>query len=99
MRILALILPLVALPALADDLVARNGKNYLRLQDLPCPARMAPLIPPEVLEMFRAAVAQLEGRQYPGCWAMRPDGTIFVRYEDGDAGLIPMSQFQAEPGI
>lgn len=96
--VLALVLALIWLPAMAD-LVASKGSDAVRLTDVACPPTMAVHLPPEIFDRFRAAVAIVDGKTYLGCWALRGDGRVFLRYEDGDAGVIPLRDFKNEPGI
>jgi hypothetical protein len=87
-----------ASPAFAD-FVARDGKDSLRLTNVPCPETMAKHIPADLMERFRAAVAIVDGQTHLGCWTLRADGAVFLRYEDGDAGAVPQSLFRNEPGV
>lgn len=86
-------------PAIAADMVARKGKDSVRLTDAPCPAAIGQLLPPPIRELFRAASASVDGKTYAACFAMRPDGYVVLQYEDGDAGLVPMHEFKREPGV
>lgn len=99
-RYLAFLFALLALPALADDLVATNGRDSVRLTQGACHAEVLPLLAiafPQVADRFRAATAQVEGSGYTACWLMRPDGKVLLIYPDGDTGLIPWSDFKRAP--
>lgn len=85
--------------ASADELVARNGKDSVRITEQPCAEPVLGLIPPNVREHFRAAFASIEGKQYAACWALRPDGMVHLVYSDSDQGLVPASQFRPAPGV
>ena len=45
------------------------------------------------------AYATVDGKSYRGCWTLLPDGRVLVRYDDGDSGLVMISEFKPEPGI
>jgi hypothetical protein len=96
MRSLAMAAALLAAPAFADDFVARSGKDVLRLTQQPCHEKVVQLIEqrPDL-----AAFATIDGKTYLGCWALRADGRVLIRYEDGDAGLIPLTDFEPEKGV
>lgn len=91
------ILALATVPAVAD-LVARHGNDTLRLMETSCPVTMAKYLPAEIIGRFLAAVAIVDGKTYMGCWTLRGDGQVFLRYEDGDSGLMPLASFKDEPG-
>jgi hypothetical protein len=88
--------------ALADDLVARNGNDTVRLTQQACHTEVLPLLAmvyPAAAERFRAAYAQVDGADYRACWILRPDGKVLLQYEDTDAGLIPWADFKRAPSI
>ena len=95
-RCIATLLTLLALSAQADY-IASNGADSVRIQDAPCAESILALIPPDAREQFRSAVANVGGKEYAACWAMLPDGTVFLQYADGDAGMIPVSAFRPAP--
>lgn len=92
----ALVLALAAPPA-AADLVTRMGADTLRLTEKPCPVTMSKYLPAEIIGRFLEAVAIMDGKTYMGCWTIRGDGQVFLRYEDGDGGLVPLTSFKDEP--
>lgn len=94
---LFLFVALAATPA-AADLVTRHGADTLRLTEEPCPVTMSKYVPAEIIGRFLAAVAIMDGKTYMGCWTIRGDGQVFLRYEDGDSGLVPLTSFKDEPG-
>jgi hypothetical protein len=89
---------LAAGTAMAQDLVARNGSDYVRLSSKPCstPAVLA-LLPAELHDQFQEAVSQVEGKTFRGCWMMLPDGRVFLKYEDNDIGVLRYGLFK--PGV
>lgn len=100
--LLAAIAVCVALPVKADS-IARNGSDWVRLTAKPCASA-------EVLEHmkkagenpldFRAGLARISGAEYEVCW--RPvyeHEVVFLRYADGDAGLVPFGDLKPVQGI
>jgi hypothetical protein len=88
-------------PAMADDLVATNGRDSVRLTQATCHAEVLPLVVvafPQVADRFRAARSRVAGTDYAACWILRPDGKVLLMYSDGDAGLVPAEDFKRVPG-
>ena len=86
---------LLAAPAMADDLVARNGSDQIRLSDSPCKnEQVLALIKPAWRAELRDASAVVEGQSFKACWIANGDAA-HVLYEDGDQGVIPLSDFKA----
>jgi hypothetical protein len=86
---------LLAAPALAEEVVASNGSDLVRLSDRPCTSeqvlqRLAPALGPTL----RAATAVVQGQSFNACWIIHGDAAHLL-YEDGDQGLIPLSDFKA----
>jgi hypothetical protein len=98
MKTLALLLAILCTPALAHS-VARSGKDTVRITDAPCPQQVLKQLPEGTRGYFRAAFAVVEGKSYAACWAPRNDGTVVLIYPDGDMGLIPLADFNTDPGI
>jgi len=87
---------LVAAPAFADDLVASNGKDSVRLSDGPCKIeQVLNQLEPKYHREFKAASAQLKGQTYQACWHVLGASALLL-YEDGDQGLIPLSDLKHE---
>jgi hypothetical protein len=86
-----------AAPALAADiLVARNGQDTVRLVDAPCASEaVLSRLPPQQHANFKAATATVDGKSYSACWRTL-GGRAHLFYEDGDMGVIPMSDLRAE---
>lgn len=99
MRTLILALAIVAVPAQAAELVARQGADEARIFDAPCPhtAALAHL-PEQDRSSYRQAIARFQGAVYPACWRRR-GGLVHMVYEDGDQGLIPVDQFTEQLGV
>jgi hypothetical protein len=90
----------VASPAGADA-IARQGADWVRMTALPCKQEsvIAQIeLQGEDPKDFRAASAELNGHLFSAC--ARPlweRGVILIRYEDGDAGLVPFGEFKPVP--
>ena len=52
--------------ALADR-VAKNGSDYIRIQEQPCPAEVAKFIPPQFVQHFKGGEANIKGTNYQVC--------------------------------
>lgn len=91
---LALFLALLADAADAQDLIARNGKDWVRINDKACEnKKVLQHVPPQMHEQFRSATVQFEGQLYLACWIGTAQGVVIV-YEDSDRGGIPYSAFE-----
>lgn len=85
-----------AAPALADVLVARNGEDTVRLADAPCASEpVLSRLPPQQHVQFKAATAVVDGQTFTGCWRA-VGGRAHLFYEDGDMGVIPLSDLRTE---
>ena len=85
---------LAAAPAFADELVASNGQDSVRLSDKPCSAeQVLQRLSPKVREMMRDANAVVSGQPFRACWVVNGDSAHLL-YEDGDQGLIPLTDFK-----
>ena len=85
---------LVAAPALADELVASNGQDSVRLSDKPCSSdQVLKRLTPKFRELMRDANAVVNGQPFRACWIVDGDSAHLL-YEDGDQGLIPLTDFK-----
>ena len=86
---------LLAAPAMADELVANNGADSIRLKDTPCSSpEVLKNLEPRFHKILRDASADLQGKRFEACWI--PDGdAAHLLYEDGDQGLVPLADFKA----
>lgn len=98
MKALALAAALLALPAAAVDREMRDGADVVRLTQDDCiPEILAALpadTPPRMRLSFRRAHVDFRGETFRACWVLLPNGDVFLRYEDGDAGLLPWQAFR-----
>jgi hypothetical protein len=85
---------LMAAPALAEEVVASNGKDSVRLSSGPCTSQQVlGLLKPGFRSMLKDATAVVQGQTYRACWIVDGDSAHLL-YEDGDQGLIPLSEFK-----
>ena len=92
--IVVLCAALAATPAMAQDLVAYEGEDMIRFTSQACSnASVLGRIEPQIRPLFWTASATLQGQRYTACWSMTPHGAYLVS-EDGDQGLVPLTQLQ-----
>lgn len=85
---------LLAAPAMADELVASNGQDSVRLTDKPCSSEtVLQRLTPKFRELMRDANAVVNGQPFRACWIVHGDSAHLL-YEDGDQGLIPLTDFR-----
>ena len=89
----------LATSAFADELSATDGRDSVRLTQSACAPAVLEKIAPNLRPHFLGAVAMVDGVQFSPCWALRPDGRVELRYEDGDRGLVPLQDFKRVPSI
>lgn len=99
MRPLILSIALLAGPALAGDMVARQDGDTVRLTEAPCPDEVLQYVAEGSRGYFRKALAIIDGRNFVACHYLRPDDRVLVVYEDGDQRLIPLAHFKPDPGV
>lgn len=99
MRRLILAALLAASPAFAGDRVAKVGDDRIVLMDKPCPyASVLRHIKEEYRARFKKADTRIGGKRYFACYVVVDDLVMMV-YEDGDQGIVPMSEFKDDPGV
>lgn len=85
---------LLAAPVLADELVAKNGNDSVRLSDTPCSSELVlNRLKPQYRSELRNATAVVQGQTYKACWVVEGRAAHLL-YEDGDQGLIPLADFK-----
>jgi hypothetical protein len=96
MRLFLLCAALAAAPAMAGDLVARQGGDSVRLVDEPCKSELVlALLEPRIQPEYKAASAVVQGRTFAGCWRKTGD-VVRLLYEDGDEGIVPVTDLKPE---
>lgn len=100
MRRAILCLALLAIPAMADDMVMRGLRGaYVRLMDAPCAdPNILAHIRPEHRAIFRQAIVAVSGETIPGCWAAH-SGAVLVTFTDGSDIMLEQEKFKRESGI
>ncbi|HEY0822721.1 MAG TPA: hypothetical protein VGD76_02960 [Ramlibacter sp.] len=85
-----------AAPAFAQDLIARQGDDSVRLSEDNCKSELVlSRLEPDVAKEFRAASAVFQGQRFQACWRMMGNAAYLV-YEDGDQGIIPAAELKPE---
>ena len=85
-----------AAPAFAEELVARQGDDSVRLSEAACSSELVlGRIEPGTAGEYRAASAVCQGQRFQACWRM-VGGAAHLVYEDGDQGLIPATELKPE---
>jgi len=85
-----------ATPVFAEELVARQGDDSVRLSDAACRSdQVLARIERNSAEQYRAASAVFQGQRFQACWRMVGNAAHLV-YEDGDQGIIPASELKPE---
>ena len=97
MRLLLCAALLAAGSAHADSEV-RNGADFIRLTAKPCAdATVSALVTAqgEDPKDYRQAIAEIGGMSFSACWRpMFEREQVFIRYSDGDMGMVPFQMFQ-----
>lgn len=88
------LLAVILTPAWSAEKVAHNGRDEVRVTDAPCVnAGILSMIPKPEQEFFHAGSATLGGKRFEACWAPI-EGAVYLRYEDGDEGIVGAEQFK-----
>jgi hypothetical protein len=83
-------------PAFAQELVARQGDDSVRLSDGACKSELVlGRIDPGSAGQYRAASAVFQGQRFTACWRMVGNAAHLV-YEDGDQGIIPITELKPD---
>lgn len=94
--ICAALATLAAAPAFAQDLIARQGNDSVRLSEASCQSELVlSRLEPAVAGEFRSASAVFQGQRFQACWRMMGNAAYLV-YEDGDQGVIPVHELKPE---
>ncbi|MBC7604022.1 MAG: hypothetical protein H7255_15355 [Ramlibacter sp.] len=85
-----------AAPALAQDFVARQGEDTIRLADAPCENEgVLGKVPEQFQSQYLKATAVVQGQSFSACWRKAGE-VVHLIYEDGDQGLLPLTDLKAE---
>lgn len=85
---------LLAAPAIAEEVVATNGSDSVRLSDSQCSIqKVLELVPATMREQLRDATAVIQGQSLKACWVVNGKAAHLL-YEDGDQGIVPLTEFR-----
>ena len=85
-----------AAPVFAQDLIARQGDDSVRLSEDACKSELViSRLEPGMAEQFRSASAVFQGQRFQACWRMMGNAAYLI-YEDGDQGIIPAGELKPE---
>lgn len=83
-------------PVSAEELVARQGDDSVRLSDAACRSELVlSRLEPASAKQYRSASAVFQGQRFQACWRMVGNAAHLV-YEDGDQGIIPAHELKPE---
>ena len=83
-------------PTFAQDLVARQGEDSVRLSEAACKSELVlSRLQPGQAEEFRAASAVFQGQRFQACWRIMGNAA-YLLYEDGDQGVIPVHELKPD---
>lgn len=87
---------LAAAPGWARNMVAYEGGSAARLSDEPCSnEQVLGQLDTQLRPAFRNASVEVNGQTFSACWG--PAGNaVYLLYEDGDEGLIPVHKLKPE---
>lgn len=92
----AAIATLAAAPVFAQDLIARQGDDSVRLSDDACKSDLIlSRLEPRDIKEYHAASAVFQGQRFNACWRMMGNAAYLI-YEDGDQGIIPAQELKPE---
>jgi hypothetical protein len=87
---------LAVAPVFAEELVARNGNDSVRLGDAPCTSELVlARLQPQTRGDYKAASATVDGQSFVACWRV-VGNSAHLLYEDGDQGIIPMAELKPD---
>ena len=92
----AAVAALAAAPSFAQELVARQGDDSVRLSDAACSSELVlRRLDPSAAGEYKSASALFQGQRFTACWRMMGNVAHLV-YEDGDQGIIPAQELKPE---
>lgn len=95
-NVLLLSAALAVAPAFAEQLVARSGDDSVRLSETPCTSQQVlGQLQPGTHELYKSASAVVSGTTFNACWRVVGNAAHLL-YEDGDQGVIPLSELKPE---
>jgi hypothetical protein len=87
---------LASAPVFAQDLIARQGDDSVRLSEEACKSDLVlSRLEPGDIKDYHAASAMFQGQRFQACWRMVGNAAYLI-YEDGDQGVIPAQELKPE---
>jgi hypothetical protein len=96
--IVAALLTLAASAAMPAPFARSSSGDWVRLLESPCPAEVQAVIPEAERDQYRAAKAQIAGKQFDACWNVAGE-VVHLYYADSDQGIVPMVAFHEDRDI
>jgi hypothetical protein len=83
-------------PSFAQELVARQGDDSVRLSETACSSELVlRRLEPGSAGEYKAASAVFQGQRFTACWRMMGNVAHLI-YEDGDQGIIPAAELKPD---
>ena len=83
-------------PSFAQELVARQGDDSVRLSENACNSELVlRRLEPGSAGEYKAASAVFQGQRFTACWRIMGNVAHLV-YEDGDQGIIPAAELKPD---
>ena len=83
-------------PVMSQDLIARQGEDTIRLAEAPCADQgVLGKVPAQFQAQLMQATAVVHGQTFSACWRKAGE-MVHLIYEDGDQGLLQLSDLKAE---
>lgn len=88
-----IVLVLATAPALAEKVFAQGG-DEIRIFDSPCVSvETMNRMPANARAGWNKAQGSIGGQRFFGCWR-EMTGVVYIIWEDGDQGVVPMIGFK-----
>jgi hypothetical protein len=83
----------------ANTMLARQGSDWVRVTDKPCTdQRVLSHLAPGAESRFMAASSIIGGAPFAACWTLSGNMALII-FDDGDKGMIPLSEFKEDLGV
>lgn len=90
----ALLFAAVGADATVAEAEARDGRDWVRVTAQPCSnAAVLMRLPAGPMPLLWQAEVEFRGVRYSPCWHRKGDA-IYLLYEDGDLGILPVSNLR-----
>lgn len=93
-KVLAISLLLASCATQADWAAPLRGTDFILATEQACPTALSEkYIKADYRDRFHRATAHIEGETFEGCWASE-NGLVYLIWEDGSVGTLPVAKFQ-----